>query len=155
MKMSQAKGVIYSTKTYFNRKSLILIYYSLAYSIFTQSIIFYGKTFNIHLNQIKILMNNILRTILNIKRDENFNFSMPTNTMYYKLKILKFDDVCNYFLITLLRKALFYEPTIFEKYFINFIPSHSHNTRGTNLNLPPIRLENQRNFTIFRSLEAF
>ena len=51
---------------------------------------------------------------------------MPTNTMYFNLKILKFDDVCDYFLLPFLRKALFKEPDILEQYFANCIPSHGH-----------------------------
>lgn len=42
-KLSKVQGLLYAARHYFNKKSLILIYYSLAYSAFTQSIIILVK----------------------------------------------------------------------------------------------------------------
>ena len=80
---------------------------------------------------------------------------MFTNNMYFKLGILKFEDVCNYFLLSFLRKAFYKDHLILEKYFNNFIPSHDHQTRGFRLILPRIRLDMERNFTVFSAIEAF
>ena len=46
IKLSQVKGILYAAAPYFNRKSLVLMYNSLAYSVFIQSIIVYGKSSN-------------------------------------------------------------------------------------------------------------
>ena len=97
-KLSKVQGVLYAARQYFNRKSLILIYYALAYSVFTQSIIIFSKTFNVHLQPLRVLINNILRTILNVRRDENNIPTMTLNEMYSHLKLLKFYDVVDYFL---------------------------------------------------------
>jgi len=82
--------------------------------------------------------------------DENDIPTMTINQMYLNLKLLKFDDVSDYFSMKFLRRALYDDLDFLNKYFIDFIPSHDHNTR---LNLPSIRTELERNFTFFRSLE--
>ena len=90
-----------------------------------------------------------------MRRDENNIHTMTLNQMYKNLELLKFDDVSDYFLMKFLRRALFDDPNLLSKYFINFIPSHNHNTRLNRFYLPPIRTELERNFTIFRSIELY
>ena len=69
------------------------LYYSLVYSIVSQSIIIYGNTFNCHLQPLKIILNKIVRIIFRIKYDENRKPLTGTNSMFYHNKILKFDDI--------------------------------------------------------------
>lgn len=154
-KLSQTHGIIYAATPYFNRKSLILIYYSLAYSVFIQSIIIYGKSFNVNLQPLRILINKILRTILNVKRDENFIPLMSVNKMYIKLKLLKFDDVYEYFLIKFLKKAFYDDNDLLDSYFNEHLPTHSHATRNNRINTPQIRTETERNSTIFQAIELY
>lgn len=153
--LSRVQGILYASSSFLNRSNLLSVFYALGYSVLVQGIIFYGKTFNTHLQPLKILLNNILRTILRVKRDHNFIPSMNTNQMYLTLKIMKFDDIVDYFLTKFLRRAIFYDEPLFNAYFRDHIPPHDHNTRNNNFNTPFIRTEAERNFTTFRSIEAF
>lgn len=54
------------------------------------------------------------------------------------------------------RKSLFYGSSLFETYIRPFIPSHGYSgIRINNFNLPPVRSEQERDFTIFRAIELF
>ena len=46
--ISSVLGMLYASRQFFNIKASITIYYSLVYSLFTQSIIIYGSTYDIH-----------------------------------------------------------------------------------------------------------
>jgi hypothetical protein len=57
---------------------------------------------------------------------------MTTNEMFYSLKLFKLQDACNYFLIKFLRKAMFQDFKLFDKYFTKFLPNHDYGTRRFN-----------------------
>ena len=123
---NQVQGIIYASSPHLNTPALTTIYNSLVYSVIIQSIIIYGKTHQSYIIPFKIAINKILRIILKAGRDENNVPLMSSNEMFHRLKILKFDDACNYFLTKFLRRALFLDLVLLQKYFINFLPAHSH-----------------------------
>ena len=51
---------------------------------------------------LRVLINNMLRTILNVRRDENNIPTITINQMYAHLQLLKFDDVSDYFFYEIL-----------------------------------------------------
>lgn len=154
-KLSKVQGIIYAASPYFNRKCLVSIFYSLGYSILIQSIIIYGRTFTTILNPLRILLNNICRVILNVKRDYRNIPLLSTNEMYYKLNFLKFDDIYNYFLTKFLHRVLYKDDKLYNEYFSQHVPDHRYQIRNKKFNLPPIRVEVERNFTIFRAIELY
>jgi len=83
-RMSQVLGILYASSPYLNQSSLLTLYYSLAYSVFTQAIIIYGATHLNLLNPIKILINKMLRIILKVKRI-HFIPIVPTSDMIIQL----------------------------------------------------------------------
>ena len=72
---------------------LLTLYHSLVYSALTQSIIIWGHVSKIHRDAIQTIMNKILRIILKVKYNDIHIPLMSTNTMYKKLRLLKFNDV--------------------------------------------------------------
>lgn len=153
-KLSQILGTIYAASPYLNRSSLLTIYQSLAYSTITQSIIIYGKAAPVHTNPIQVLLNKILRIVLRI-RTVNYIPTVNTNTMFYSVGFLKFSDIYNYFLMKFIRNALYNDSRLLNKYLISFIPDHTHDTRGLRLIIPRVRLNIEKNSTIFQAIHYF
>ena len=151
-KVNQVLGVVRVSAPYFNVPALKTIYYSLVYCLISQSIIIYGKTFATYVKPIKVAINKILRVILKVGRDCNNVPLMSTNAMFYALNILKFDNICTYFLLKFLRKSLFSDD---NNDFSDFIPNHDHQTRNFNLILPSVRLDIQKNSAIFQAIYHF
>ena len=154
-RLSQVKGILYAASPYFNRKCLVLMYNSLAYSLFIQSIIVYGKSFNSLLQPLRTILNSILRIILNVKKDFNGRFYMTNNRLYRELNLLKFDDAYDYFLLKFFRNALHFNTDIFNIYFREHIPAHSYPTRSAHFNIPNFRTETERNFIVYRAIHLF
>lgn len=154
-KLSKVVGVMYASSPYLNSAALITIYYSLIYSVFIQSIVIYGKTHKICVQPIKVLINKVLRIILKVRKNNNNIPLMSTNLMFYRLGLLKFDDVYTYYLLKFLRKSLYSDPKLLNKYYIKYVPQHQHSTRNNILILPKCRLDIEKNSTIFQSIKEF
>lgn len=154
-RLSKIQGIMYASSPFLNQASLLTIYHSLAYSIITQSIIIFGKTTANHILPLQILMNKILRLILKVRYNEHHIPLVRTNEMYISLRLFKFDDICNYFLTKFLRKALYEDFNLLEKYFIQLLPNHDYPNRQQKLILPAVRLEVERNSTIFQCISHF
>lgn len=154
-KISSVLGIMYASRSFLNTAALKTLYYSLVYSIIAPSIIIYGNTFNTHTNPIKILINKIVRLILNVKYDANRVPLLSTNASYLKLGFLKFDDIRDFFLLKFIRTALYFNPHLLEKYFSMYIPYHSYNTRQFRLISPPARTEILKRSTVFKCISLF
>ena len=63
---------------------------------------------------------------------------------------LKFSDIHRYFLLKFVHHILYADSKIFNDHFINFLPSHQYLTRNNRINLPPNRLDIERQFTIYQ-----
>lgn len=153
-RLSRVQGILHSTSRILNRKCQMLIFYSLGYSILIQSIIIYGKTHSYILQPLIVILNNILRIILKVRRDENFIPQMSVNSMYFNLELLQFPDIYCYFLMKFFRNAILNE-SLYHRYFSEYLPDHGYQTRNNRFNLPAIRLEIERNSTIFQAINHY
>ena len=144
-------GVSYSLSSLVPQKTLLTIYHSLVYLILTQSILIWGGISAANVNNIKIMLNNILRCILKVGRDENNIPRMSVNDMYKSLKLLKFDDIYKFHLLKFLHLALYRNHELFNKYYLPLLPTHSYDTRNRRINLPVVRLEIEKQFALFQS----
>ena len=118
-----------------------------------QNIIIWGGIPKTHALKISVMMNKILRLILGVKFNENNIPLMNTDAMYKELNLLKFHDVYRYFLLRFVHFMFFDRIDIFLDNFSKFLPSNTHNTRNSRINLPPVRREIGKRFTIFKCCE--
>ena len=150
-KLSQMQGVIYSMATLVPRNSLINIFNALVLPIINQNILIWGGSNENNLRNIKIGLNNILRIILNVRRDENNVPLRSTNEMFKELNMLKLDDAYKLTLLKFLHYAFYKNSSLFLKFYSPLLPNHNYNTRLNRINLPNVRLEIERNSVIFQS----
>ena len=104
-----------------------------------------------NLRNIKIMMNNILRCILKVNRNHDGIPLMSVNTMYKQLNLLHFDDIYQYLLLRFLHSILYINSELYNEYYVPLLPTHMYNTRNVRINLPPVRVEVERNSTLFQS----
>ena len=95
-------------------------------------------------------MNKILRSILHVEYDENNIPLMPTNDMFKSLKLLKFEDVYKYFLLKFFHFVLYSDNDMYVKYLLPLMPRHRYNTRNIRINLPDVRLQVEKQSTVFQ-----
>lgn len=153
-KLSKVRGILYASSPFLNRKCSLLVYFSLGYSLLSQSIILFGGNFDTVLEPVRVILNNILRVILKVRKDENGIPLMHINDMYFSLGLLKFDDIYKYFLLKFLRRAIFDDADLFNVYFSPLVPTHNYPTRR-HLNIPPIRVEIERHSPIYQAVGLF
>ena len=152
--LSRVQGVIYSLRKFLPTRCLLMIYYSLAYSRVTQSIIIWGGTFENSIMPIKTILNKILRSILNVKVDTDHRPTMSVGRMYKLLNVLKFDDIYDYQLISFMKFIFDYHNDMYVSRYNHLIPRHNYSTRTTGLNLPVVRTEVEKHGPIFQSIRA-
>ena len=92
MRLSKLRGIFYATRFMIPIFVLKNIYYSLVYSTFTYSLIILGGTYNTYTNRIKVNINNILRLMLRIPRNENNVPLVGVAEMYNTLNLFNFDE---------------------------------------------------------------
>lgn len=107
-------NVLYRLRLFVNLNTLVKIYYSLAYPHIIYCMSNWALTFKTHIKKVKVAMNNIIRTILFVRREEHIN----TNSLYNKLNLQTF--------IQVLATRLIIDYINVDKEFIN----HSYNTRN-------------------------
>ena len=95
-------------------------------------------------------LNNILRSILNVKSNHNNIPLMSVNQMYKELNLLKFEDIYRLCLLKFAHLVLFNDFNLFQKYFSQYLPAQTYPTRNNRINLPQVRLDVERNSTIFQ-----
>ena len=119
------------------------------------SVIIWGGVSAVHRHSLEVIINKILRLILNVKYDENNVPLVPTNDMYKTLKILKFPDVYKYFLLKFIHYSLYSKPSLFQEYFVNLFPSHAYRMRISRINLPSSRLQVEKQFVIHQCCKLY
>ena len=150
-KLSKIQGVFYSLSSLVPQSTLITLYYSLVYPVLIQNIIIWGGIPEANLRGIEIALNKILRNILKVKHDENNIPLMSTGEMYKMLNLLKFNDVYRYFLLRFIHDIFYKRTDFFNDYYAPLLPTHSYGTRRIKINLPPVRLEIEKQSTIFQT----
>ena len=149
-KLSKVNGIFYATKNLLPRQTLVNMYNCLAYTTIIQNIIIWGAIPDIHLYPIRVLMNNILRSILGVPRHYYRNPLYSVKDMYKDLDLLQFHEVHQYFLLKFIHFFLYDNFSVFNSNFNNLLPSHSYGTRGVRINLPSIRLNIEKSFTLYQ-----
>ena len=149
-KLSKMQGVFYSLSSLLPKPTLLTIYYSLVYPVVSQSIIIWGGVPVANIRNIKTTMNKILRSILKVKHDENNIPLMQTNEMYKSLNLLKYENIYEYFLLNFAHLVLYGSNDLFEEYLMPLLPHHQYNTRNIRINLPVIRLQVEKQSTVFQ-----
>ena len=74
---------------------------------------------------------------------------------YIELCLLKLCDVYNYDLLKFIRFAMSDRPKLFEEFYEPHLSRQNHHIRNSRFNLPPVRLDVERNFTIFQGIKCF
>ena len=151
MKLSKLQGVTYSLSYLVPRSSLLTIFYSLVYPVLIDNVIIWGGISKTNIKSIEVKLNNILRNILNIGRDENNIPMESTNNMYKALRMLKFNDIYHFHVLKFLHYALYSDNDIFNTFYASLIPNNRYNTRNNRINLPPVRLDIEKQAAVFRS----
>ena len=154
-KLNKVLGLIYSVSFFLPQNVLLLIYKSIALPTLTQNVIIWGNISANSLKNIIITQNKILRCILHVQFDENHIPLMPVNHMYSSLNLLKFTDLVMLSMIKYLHKILYENNTIFETFFYHLLPVHNYTTRNRRINLPPIRLQVEKQFTVFQLCKIY
>ena len=148
-KMASLLGVMYSISKILPRSTLITLYHGLVLPTYSYNIVLWGGIYNNQLNPIITKINKILRVILDVKLNENRIPTVSTSEMYKVLNFLKFDDVYRFSLIKFLHFILYKDKNIFLKHFAPLLPNHLYNTRNSRINLPKVRLDIEKNFTVY------
>ena len=149
-RVSKMQGVVYSLSSLLPRQALLTIYYSLVYSLVSQNIVIWGSVPEVNVKNIKICLNKILRSILKVEYDENNIPLVPTNEMYKSLNLLKFEDIYKYFLLKFVHLVLYGKNDMFDKHLLPLMPRHRYNTRNSRINLPDVRLQIEKQSTVFQ-----
>ena len=148
-KLNQYRGIFYSLKGVFPRFLLLKLYYSLVYPTLIQDVVIWGGMCKTNLVEIHILINKILRNILNVQYI-NYVPVIPVNDMYKTLKLLKFEDIYTFFLLKFIHFLLYKRFDLFEEHFSSYLPNNDYAIRNQRINLPLVRTEVEKRFTIFK-----
>ena len=89
-KASRAIGIISKIKPFLPAKTLISLYYSILHPHLLYGIVIWASTFDTYKQRLRALQNRAIRIITNARYTD---FSNP---LYFKLSILKLDDLFNY-----------------------------------------------------------
>ena len=137
-KIKRGIGLLSKLRHYVPSKILVNLYYTLIYPYLTYSVIAWGNTYDNTTNPIFILQKRALRIITFA------DFRDPSNPLFIKLNILKFDDIVKF------HTAIFMHdfhhgnlPDTFNSFFSLVNTRHNYNTRlasnKTNYSLPSAR----------------
>lgn len=147
-RLSQAYDVIYSIHSFIPRNVLIKIYYSIVYPILIQNIIIWGGVARSNKINIIIMLNKIMRCILNVKSNQLNIPLISTTDTYKKLKLLKFDDI---YVLKFIHFVFYKNDKFFNDYFLDLLPTHNYETRNVRIQLPKVRLEVYKQFVIHKA----
>ena len=123
-KISKSIGIFSKIKNYLPLDARLNYYYSFLYPYLSYNIIFWGKTYATHLEQLTILQKRMIRFMT------DSDYLANTDPLFYQLKLLKLDDIYNYFLCIYMFRALKE-----GKYQVQ----HDRNTRNRNMALSSFR----------------
>jgi hypothetical protein len=153
--LSKAHGVLRALSNVLPFTSLKTLFYALFVSKLSNTLVIWGGVpFNTK-KRVITLVNKTLRSMLRVKYDVNNIPLTRTSELYKQSKILKLDDMYKFELLKFMNRALFHDERLFESAFASLVPQHSHNTRGVRFNLPTVRLEIEKNGTVFNCVKYF
>ena len=151
--LSKLHGIFYAMKNLLPQNILLIIYNSLVASAVTQHIIIWGGIAAVHVNKIEVLMNKILRCILDV-RFEDYLPLIHTTDMYKTLNILKYHDIYELNLLKFIHSISYFNHDFFFRYYYPLLPSHNYETRGVRISLPSTRLDIEKQLHCFNHVNC-
>ena len=135
-KLSKAIGLLSKIRHFVNIKILKTLYYSLVYSHLIYAIEVWGSSDVTHLNRLLLLQKRVVRLIsFNDKRQNDYSFP-PSNPLFFKLEILKIQDIfklkISKFIFNCLNKN---NPINFHDWYKLTTVTNTHNTRSKFINI--------------------
>ena len=123
---------MYKLRPYINPTMLKNIYYSLIYSHMIYAIQVWGSAGKTEIHKILVLQKCAIRLISNRdKRPVNPGPLAATNPMFYKLELLKINDIFTLHIAKFIHKCLNLDsPEIFHDWFKLNYESHPYSTRS-------------------------
>ena len=129
--ISRATGLLYKIRPFINNKILKMLNYSLVYLHRNYVTEVWGSADSIHLNRIFILQKRIVRMLtLNDVRQNDFSFPL-SNPLFFKLEILKIQDLFKVKINMFIYKCLNKNTRInLHNWFLYTTQIHNYNTRS-------------------------
>ena len=121
-RLSTFQGITYSLSPFMPQRVLLDLYKSLIYPVSFQNIIIWGCLPQFYVSKITVIVNNILRNILRVRRRINNIPLISTNDLYINLCLLKFKDIHKLFLLKFIHFVYYDRFDIFIKNFAKFLP---------------------------------
>ena len=128
-KVSHAIGIISKIKPFLPAKTFISLYYSLLQPHLLYGIVIWASTFDSYKQRLRALQNRAIRIITNAR------YTDSSNLLYFKLSILKLDDLFNYECAKLMHPSKNGRLPLHLNQQLNFkkvSAVHSHSTRQAN-----------------------
>ena len=144
-------GVIYSLSPFVPRTTLVNIYNTLVYPTLINNIIIWGCMNKSNENRIQVILNKILRVILKVRYNDNHVPLTSVNSMFKELGLLKFRDVYEYFILKFIHFVSYKRFDVFLENFARLLPTSRYYMRDIKINLPAVRTDAGKNFTVFQS----
>ena len=118
-KLSKTVGILYKLKNYVPKRTLVNLYYSLAYPYLLYANLIWGGTYDVHLSPLFMLQKKLIRII------NNADFLAHTEPLFKTNNILKLKDLHEYLLAQYTHKQHIQHDSMFDNI-------HSYNTRNNN-----------------------
>lgn len=142
-KVARGIGILYKTKRYLHRKTLIQLYNAFIYPYLNYCIVVWGNTCKTYLAPLVKIQKRAVRLIGGARK---FDHSGP---IFKELKLLNINEIYVYSLqIVLYRYHHALLPDIFRGFFVSNDSIHNHNTRQSHLLHVPILKTKQAYSTI-------
>ena len=124
LQLARYSGLMYRIRTFLDRKTLCMLYYSLIYSRIQYGIVTWGTANQKLMHELNVKLNNIVRIITYSSK------YCPVTSLYKTLNFLKLDDIYRLelakFMYQLHNKKF---KTALKDCFVDITKIHSHNTR--------------------------
>ena len=130
--ISRITGIFYKIRPFVNKKTLLMLYYSLVYPHLIYGIEVWGSSMISHISKIISMQKKIVRMITRKDvRMENFAYP-PSDPIFHELGILRLKDIHSLFVNKFVYKwTMGQTPPNFNDWFIYTSQMHIYNTRNT------------------------
>ena len=128
LKLSRSLYILKTVKHILRLKLLKALYYTIVHPYITYGILFWGTTYQCHLNSITILQKKAIRCI------HKAYYNAHTEPLFYRSNILKLEDIYKFelskFMFDCINSLL---PTRLLDYFTRNANVHTHHTRQSHI----------------------
>lgn len=98
-KLSKISGILYKVKDKLNEKAMLSLYYALFLPYIQYCVEVWGSTYTANIRCIALIQKKVVRILCN--KDKRAH----TNSLFYKLKIIKFNDLIQLHICLAIHKA--------------------------------------------------